>query len=62
MLVIRRKLNERIQIGDDIVITFIRLESDGRGGRQVRLGIDAPRDLDISRLPASPPPEKARKL
>jgi carbon storage regulator len=38
-------LNERIMIGDDIVITFIEL----RGDNSVRLGIEAPRGVRIQR-------------
>ncbi|TWU45777.1 hypothetical protein Q31b_09530 [Novipirellula aureliae] len=44
MLVLSRKLNESIQIGDDITITLIRVE-----GGKVRLGIDAPRDVRVLR-------------
>ncbi|WP_213814906.1 carbon storage regulator [Glaciihabitans sp. dw_435] len=45
MLVLTRKLNERIMIGDDIVITFVELRSDN----SVRIGIDAPRGVRIQR-------------
>lgn len=45
MLVLTRKLNERIMIGDDIVITFIEL----RGDNSIRLGIEAPRGVRIQR-------------
>ena len=38
MLVLTRKLMEKLFIGDDICVTVVRLE-DG----QVRLGIEAPR-------------------
>jgi carbon storage regulator len=44
MLVLTRKLMERLYIGDNICITVVRLE-----GGQVRLGIDAPRDISIVR-------------
>lgn len=44
MLVLSRMTNERIMIGDNIVITVI----DIRGDR-VRLGIDAPIELDVDR-------------
>ncbi|PYZ92788.1 carbon storage regulator [Salipaludibacillus keqinensis] len=44
MLVLTRKLNESIKIGDDIEITVIGVEGD-----QVKLGIDAPRNIDIHR-------------
>lgn len=45
MLVLTRKADERVVIGDDIVITVLEV----RGDRSVRLGIDAPRDRRIRR-------------
>jgi carbon storage regulator len=44
MLILTRKQNESIIIGDDIRITVL---SDGRG--QVKLGIEAPEDVEIWR-------------
>ena len=44
MLVLTRKVNERIQIGDDITITVVRL-----GPGAVRIGIDAPSHFSIVR-------------
>jgi carbon storage regulator len=44
MLVLSRKRDEQIMIGDDIQITVIRID-----GRQVRLGIDAPSDVRVLR-------------
>ncbi|GIW82059.1 MAG: hypothetical protein KatS3mg105_3866 [Gemmatales bacterium] len=44
MLVLTRKLGEKIRIGDDICITVVEVE---RG--KIRLGIDAPRDIPIFR-------------
>ena len=44
MLVLTRKVGERILVGDDIVITVL----DGRGDG-VRIGIDAPRGVKIQR-------------
>jgi carbon storage regulator len=44
MLVLARKKNEVIRIGNDIVITVL----DVRGST-VRLGFDAPRDVTILR-------------
>jgi len=44
MLVLTRKLGESIAIDDDIKIVVIQIK-----GRQVRLGIDAPRKTRIHR-------------
>lgn len=44
MLVLSRRVGERLLIGDDIVITVIEVRSDG-----VRLGIEAPRDVRVHR-------------
>jgi carbon storage regulator len=44
MLVLSRKQGERIIIGDNIVITVVSLEY----GR-VRLGIEAPREIEVWR-------------
>lgn len=48
MLVLTRRVNESIMIGDDITITVISVQ--GRGSRaQVRLGIQAPREKAVLR-------------
>jgi carbon storage regulator len=44
MLVLGRKVGERILVGDDVVLTVV---SAGREG--VRIGIEAPRDVRIHR-------------
>ena len=44
MLVLSRKPGERIRVGEDIRITIIRI-----GPNSVRVGIDAPHDLNIVR-------------
>ncbi len=44
MLVLSRRVGERLMIGDDIVITVIDVRSDG-----VRIGIDAPRSVRVNR-------------
>ena len=44
MLVLTRKLGERIQIGDNISILIMEIK-----GKQVRLGIDAPPDVKVHR-------------
>ncbi|WP_298462517.1 carbon storage regulator CsrA [uncultured Cellulomonas sp.] len=44
MLVLSRRVGERLMIGDDVVLTVLEVRSDG-----VRLGIDAPRSVVINR-------------
>lgn len=44
MLVLSRKKNESIMIGDSIEIKIIGVEGD-----TVRIGIDAPRDVNVHR-------------
>lgn len=44
MLVLSRKLREKIQIGDDVTITILRVK-----GNSVRVGIEAPRSVKVVR-------------
>lgn len=44
MLILTRKIGESIIIGDDVVINVL-----GVRGLQVRLGIEAPRDVSVHR-------------
>ncbi len=44
MLVLTRKLGESVTIGDEVKISVIEIK-----GRQVRLGIEAPRHMTIHR-------------
>ena len=44
MLILTRKKDESLRIGDDIVITVVSVS-----GGHVRLGIEAPRDLAVHR-------------
>ena len=44
MLILTRKLGESIQIGEDIRITFLDIK-----GKQVRIGIEAPRQVMVHR-------------
>lgn len=44
MLVLTRKNGEAIQIGDDIEITILSAKND-----QVKIGINAPKDIEIVR-------------
>lgn len=44
MLILTRKLGEKINIGDDITVTLLDIK-----GAQVKLGIQAPRSIGIHR-------------
>ncbi|MCC7077284.1 MAG: carbon storage regulator CsrA [Acidimicrobiia bacterium] len=44
MLVLSRRPNESIMIGGDIVLTVLEVRGD-----QVRIGIEAPRSVDVHR-------------
>ena len=44
MLVLTRKLKESIMIGDDIELTVLAIE-----GEQIKLGINAPKNVEIHR-------------
>ncbi|MCC3648565.1 carbon storage regulator CsrA [Cytobacillus oceanisediminis] len=44
MLVLTRRLKESIMVGDDIEISILSIEGD-----QVKLGISAPKNVDIYR-------------
>ena len=44
MLVLSRKRNEQIVIGDDVVITIVEIRGD-----KVRLGIEAPSTIPVHR-------------
>ena len=44
MLILSRKINEKIMIGDDISISIIEIRGD-----QVRIGVDAPKSIKVFR-------------
>ena len=44
MLVLSRKKDERIMIGEDVTLMVIEIRGD-----KVRLGIDAPKDVSVHR-------------
>lgn len=44
MLVLSRKTGEKIRIGENVTLTIVRI-----GPNNVRVGIEAPRDLNIVR-------------
>ncbi|MDR2741802.1 MAG: carbon storage regulator CsrA [Treponema sp.] len=44
MLILSRKINEKIMIGDDISVSIIEIRGD-----QVRLGVTAPKNVKVFR-------------
>lgn len=44
MLVLTRKVGERIHVGDSVVITVVRIQAD-----KIRIGIEAPPEVPIHR-------------
>ncbi len=44
MLVLSRKKDEPIRIGDDVIITVVEIRGD-----KVRIGIDAPKEMPVHR-------------
>ena len=44
MLVLSRKQNERIRVGDSVVVTVVRVSGD-----KVRIGIEAPQSMRVLR-------------
>lgn len=49
MLVLSRKVGEKILIDDDVMVTVVKIE-----GNQVRLGIEAPAHVRIRRRELAP--------
>lgn len=58
VLVLSRKVNQQIVIGQDIFLTVISI-----GGNQVRLGVEAPRHIPVHRQEIAPRrPQPATQL
>lgn len=49
MLVLSRKLGEKIVIGDNIVVTVVKIDRN-----QIRIGIEAPQDVPVYREEIAP--------
>ncbi len=45
MLILTRKVNETLMVGDDVSVTVL-----GIKGGQIRIGINAPREIAVHRL------------
>jgi carbon storage regulator CsrA len=54
MLVLTRKFQQQIKIGDQITVTILRVK-----GQTVRVGIDAPREVRVVRGELPPEDQKA---
>jgi carbon storage regulator len=44
MLILTRRINERVLIGNDVMVTILSVE-----GMRVRIGIDAPKNIAVHR-------------
>lgn len=49
MLVLSRKLGEKIVIGENIVVTVVKIDRN-----QIRIGIEAPQDVPVYREEIAP--------
>jgi carbon storage regulator len=45
MLVLTRRVGEIVRIGDDVTVTVLAV----KGGSQVRLGVEAPKNISVHR-------------
>ena len=57
MLVLSRKEQERVKLGDEITVTIVRVSGD-----KVRLGIEAPKDIRVLRDELVPHDEEPQPL
>ena len=44
MLILTRRVNESLRVGDDVTVTVVAVK-----GNQVRIGINAPKDVEVHR-------------
>jgi carbon storage regulator len=56
MLVLSRKLGEKIVIGDNIVVTVVKIDRN-----QIRIGIEAPHEVPVYREEISPNRQPAKE-
>lgn len=56
MLVLSRKLGEKIVIGDNIVVTVVKIDRN-----QIRIGIEAPHEVPVYREEISPHRDKDKE-
>ncbi|MFO0908496.1 MAG: carbon storage regulator CsrA [Isosphaeraceae bacterium] len=56
MLVLSRKLGEKIVIGDNVVVTVVKIDRN-----QIRLGIEAPQNVGVYREEIAPPQTPGKK-
>jgi len=57
MLVLSRKLGEKIVIGENIVVTVVKIDRN-----QIRIGIEAPHDIPVYREEIAPQRTKQEAL
>lgn len=57
MLILTRRVGETLMVGDDVTVTVL-----GVKGNQVRIGVNAPKEVAVHRgnLPAHPERERSR--
>jgi carbon storage regulator len=44
LLILTRRVNESLRVGDDVTVTVVAVK-----GNQVRIGINAPKDVEVHR-------------
>jgi carbon storage regulator len=54
MLVLTRRIDESLKVGDEVTLTVLRVTGD-----RVRFGVVAPRDIRVQRAPKEPSVSKA---
>lgn len=57
MLLLTRSIGEKLKIGDNVTVTVL-----GFKGKQIRIGIDAPCDVQVDREECATPSQLGRTL